>query len=204
MTKRTVGFISMMFALGLAVPAGAVDYSYNFASMGFSDGQNLEGMIRDIATFTSETGDLRYYSGYGSGIGTGYDWGAAADTYIQFGSPVSTLSFRAGDGAGDSDAFQVTLYEFGTGSLMGTWASPVFGGAAEPEWYTLNIPASNVGRLVFDPGNGGALPGVKESKGGLIMTDMGYSTSVVPVPGAILLGALGTGLVGWLRRRRTL
>lgn len=48
-------------------------------------------------------------------------------------------------------------------------------------------------------------PGAYDDNDGAYRVRVGINASpVIPAPGAILLGIFGTGLAGWLRRRRTL
>lgn len=65
-------------------------------------------------------------------------------------------------------------------------------------WTTVSYTFASSGTytLVFGIKNG--LDGILDSRLGI------DNVKLIPTPGAILLGGIGIGLVGWLRRRRTL
>ncbi len=203
-----VGYL-LLASVGL-VNATPIIYSYDFSTMGYTEGEIFENKTIDLAAFTSEPGysnNFVYTNSYGGGL---YVYPAGdADIYINFSQAVDMLSFTAGDGGGDFDAFAVSLYEFGTNNFLGTFNTPLFGGLAEPEWFTLNLTIANVGRAVFDPGNSGILPGVAEGNldGGVILTESSYrgepiAVVTVPTPATIPLLGIALAALGFSHRKR--
>ena len=69
---------------------------------------------------------------------------------------------------------------------------------------TINNAA--IGPVTLEAGSGNSIYTLRwrdpDSKNLAILDDI--SLTVIPAPGAILLGSIGVGFVGWLRRRRTL
>lgn len=200
----TATFRVALLALAAAVIAPssalAIPVNIDFSTLGLAEGQSYEGQTYDIATFTSENASLTYTNDFGAGLRTSE--GSSWDVYVNFAAPVSSISVRAGDGAGDNDAFALSVYAFGTDAFLGTFSTPLFGGAAEPEWYTLNLSGLGlIGRVVFDPGNSGVLPGTGIGNGGVIITDLNFDTAeaTVPEPGGLTAAGL---LVAVLLGRR--
>ena len=66
----------------------------------------------------------------------------------------------------------------GDGIIRGTFIIPDY----NPEWVSIDVRVYGAGALVQGT----------------------ITHECIPAPGAILLGSIGVGLVGWLRRRRTL
>lgn len=197
MKKLSLCMTGSVTALSLFFAANVGAASYDFSTFS-AESQSYEGVTVGEMLLTSEAGDLHYTNSYGGGIFAGS--GGASDVYISFSTALNGISIRAGDGSGDADAFGFSAYEFGTGTLLGSWYSPVFGGSNEPEWYTLNILASNIGSIVFDPCNSGVCPGILGVIGGVVITDI--ITSPVPEPEAYAMLLAGLGLLGFMARRR--
>lgn len=191
---------------GVALAASCLAGNANAASYDLSDfsaeGQSYENVVLGPMTLSSEAGNLHYTNSYGGGIFAGY--GADSDVYLTFAAPFSgSIAIRAGDGAGDSDAFGILAYAFGSNTLVGSWYSPVFGGPSEPEWYTLTTGSlANIGRIVFDPCNGGVCPGKLGSILGVTITDI--TITPVPEPETYAMLLAGLGLLGGIARRRKL
>jgi len=99
------------------------------------------------------------------------------------------------DGMADDDSFTVTV----DGSVWGTFNgnNPV----QTETWLTTCYAGVVPGTALTITATGAAW--ASQGIYGQVAVDS-ISAHMIPAPGAIILGSLGIGLVGWLRRRRTL
>ncbi len=86
----------------------------------------------------------------------------------------------------NSDIYAIA-YDAG-GTIVGTWYADA---SSDPFYGTFAGSGIPVSKLTLYDGTGTISVGRLEFE-------------AIPAPGAILLGTLGAGLIGWLRRRRTL
>ncbi len=174
--------------------------NFHFADFA-SEGQSFEGAQLGPMTLRSQSGVLVYSSTI-SGLFDGY--AGVYEVTMSFSQRMSAVSIRAGDNGGDSDAFGLRVYGFGTGTLLGTFYTRVFGGPDEPDWEWLTVSGlGDIGRVVFDPCNGGVCPGTHEGIGGVLITDINLTPStVVPEPASVTLLAGGLLAIACRVRRR--
>jgi hypothetical protein len=119
--------------------------------------------------------------------GLSFDWFWDSQDYNPF-DDTATLSVYSGVGIGGAPDATFTLASVNSdpADYWGTaWTTS-----------TLWVGAAGKYTVVFEITNGG--DSILDSYVGV------DNVSVIPAPGAILLGSIGAGLVSWLRRRRTL
>ena len=204
-------FITICVLLGLVVSLASS--SANAAPVYFTDrasfdaaaggGLNYESFEADFAVadtivfagFTvSETlginglGQLRDFPGLVDGAitdGTGAlgydDNGDSVGTFFSFASPITAFGLDITTKPGST----VTIGGSVSDSLALTSDTPLFWGVIDMDGITsISFNASGEPLVGFDA--------------------VSFGQAVIPAPGAIVLGAIGVGLIGWLRRRRTL
>jgi hypothetical protein len=113
-------------------------------------------------------------------------WQYAGDFWMQFTTPVLEVEFDSGywDGVGTGviDVYDPAMTPLASLSNTGTG----------PELISIS-GLGPLGYIYFNSIADGA---------GADIDNLGFTT--IPAPGAIVLGGIGVGLIGWLRRRRTL
>ena len=174
----------MTLLVGLGTPAG--EAGYGLADWGpvepTEHGGGWGGISSDPGSYDKLCRTVWGYAEGATGI----------DASITFPIPIESATIKHLDGGSD-DSFTVEV----DGNPWGSYtALPNL-----PEFWTTNTFSGTPGTTLTFTCTG--IAGPYWNPYGQLGIDR-VEVTVVPLPGAALLGSIGVGLVGWLRRRRSL
>jgi hypothetical protein len=200
---KTFIVLMLLFAIGPPLLRGDVlDFEDVLAENGYiPDGYG--GL--DWANFGVMRGDCN--------PGSGFDTGTVSGDYVAFNAwakPASITSSGIFDFDGAyltaawRDGLNITVAGYENDSLL--YSTTVVVDTTGPMWFDADDKYNGINRLEFDS-FGGTDVFLNSSGEHFAMDDFEFTRSDPisnPSPGALLLGSIGAGLVGWLRKRRAL
>ncbi len=156
----------------------------DYVSVGVASITELTGAGSLFARYSGTLQSQPNFVGTGSHDNGGVNWGWDGTIQIDLALPASMVGIGVSNGLGGSETLSV--YD-STGSFLGS--HQVVAGILASVYPVITSSSYNISRIVIT----GDFFGIDD-----------LQFNAIPAPGALLLGSIGIGLVGWLRKRRVL